>query len=48
MGEEVEKRGKGEIFPVLGGKILILEKKKAQGGGKNILFWANIHPCQNW
>ena len=37
-GEEVEKRGKGEIFTVLGEKLKFLKK----GGGKNILFWSNI------
>ena len=35
-GEEVEKRGKGEIFTVLGGKISFL--KKGERWGKNILL----------
>ena len=34
--------GKGEIFSVPGGKNIILVNG---GGGKNILFRGNIHPC---
>ena len=43
MGKKVEKLEKGEIFIVLGGKYMILEK--GGGGGKNIPFWGNIYPC---
>ena len=39
-GKKVEKRGKREHFPCTWGEYIIFEK----GGGKNILFWANIHP----
>ena len=37
--EEVENGGKGDIFTVLFGENIIFEK----GGGKNTLFWTNIH-----
>ena len=40
-GKRWEKRGKEEIFTVLGGKNMIFKKK---GGGKNINYFENIHP----
>ena len=42
IGKGVEKLEKGEIFTVLGGKNMILEKKG--GWGKNIPFLGNIYP----
>ena len=40
MGKGVEKRGKGEIFTVLGGKNMIFEK----GGRGKISNLGNIYP----
>ena len=40
--EEVEKRGKRGNFHCTLGKKYHFWKR---GGGKNILFWENIHPC---
>ena len=34
---------KEDIFSVLRGKNIIFGNG---GGGKNIIFWANIHPCK--
>ena len=42
MGKRWIKGGKEEIFIVLGGKNIILEKRV--GGGKNINYLDNIHP----
>ena len=42
-GKRGENGEKGEIFAVLEGKNIIFEKGE---GSKNILFWANIHPCK--
>ena len=40
-GEEVEKMGN---FHCTKGKNIIFGKR-GMGGGKNIIIWANIHPC---
>ena len=41
-GKRWENRKKGKIFTVLGGKSIIFGK----GGGKNINYLDNIHPCE--